>query len=85
MFHASVVLFLSLVSARLHPLFSLHKPLFCSIFFEEIISFSDITKDSGTANKIKNLYQERNNVDLWVGGLAEDHEDGSELGETFRM
>lgn len=24
-------------------------------------------------------------VDLWVGGLVEDYEDGSELGEIFRM
>lgn len=33
---------------------------------------------------MKDLYQDINNVDLWVGGLAEDHEDGSELGPTFR-
>jgi len=54
------------------------------LFSEEIISFSDITEDSETVRKIKDVYQERNNVDLWVGGLAEDHEHGSELGPTFR-
>ena len=54
------------------------------LFSEEIISFSDITEDFETVRKIKDVYQERNNVDLWVGGLAEDHEHGSELGPTFR-
>lgn len=53
-------------------------------FCEEITSFSDITKDSVIVQKLKGLYQERDNIDLWVGGLAEDHEDGSELGSTFR-
>lgn len=30
------------------------------------------------------LYKDVNNIDLWVGGIAEDAEFGSELGETFR-
>ncbi|XP_020605845.1 thyroid peroxidase-like [Orbicella faveolata] len=47
-------------------------------------SFSEITKDSKTATKIEDLYQDINDIDLWVGGLAEDHESGSELGPTFR-
>ncbi|XP_020605846.1 peroxinectin A-like [Orbicella faveolata] len=47
-------------------------------------SFSEITKDSKTAEKMEEVYQDINNIDLWVGGLAEDHESGSELGETFR-
>lgn len=33
---------------------------------------------------MEDIYQDLDTVDLWVGGLAEDHEDGSELGETFR-
>lgn len=33
---------------------------------------------------MKDVYQDINNIDLWVGGLAEDHEEGSELGPTFR-
>ncbi|XP_073248167.1 uncharacterized protein [Porites lutea] len=49
-----------------------------------LTSFSEITKDSEVASTMKDLYQDINNVDLWVGGLAEDHEDGSELGPTFR-
>ena len=53
-------------------------------FHEGLSSFSEITKDSKTAEKMEELYQDINNIDLWVGGLAEDHESGSELGETFR-
>ena len=53
-------------------------------FFAEITSFHDITNDSKVAIKMAELYQNKNNVDLWVGGLAEDHEYGSELGPTFR-
>lgn len=33
---------------------------------------------------MEDVYQDLDTVDLWVGGLAEDHEDGGELGETFR-
>ena len=46
--------------------------------------FSEITKDSKTAEKMEEVYHDINNIDLWVGGLAEDHESGSELGGTFR-
>ena len=53
-------------------------------FHEGLSSFSEITKDSKTAEKMEELYKDINNIDLWVGGLAEDHESGSELGETFR-
>jgi len=35
------------------------------------------------ARKLQNLYKDINNIDLWVGGLAEDHVYDSELGETF--
>ena len=40
--------------------------------------------DAEAASKMKDLYQDIDNIDLWVGGLAEDHESGSELGPTFR-
>ena len=33
--------------------------------------------------KLELLYKDINNIDLWVGGLAEDHMFNSELGETF--
>lgn len=53
-------------------------------FLEGLTSFSEITEDSDVASKMKEVYQDINNIDLWVGGLAEDHEEGSELGPTFR-
>ena len=57
----------------------------CFFFFlQGLTSFSEITKDSDVASKMKDVYQDINNIDLWVGGLAEDHEEGSELGPTFR-
>ena len=52
-------------------------------FLEGLNSFSEITKDSDVASKMKEVYQDIENIDLWVGGLAEDHEEGSELGPTF--
>ena len=56
----------------------------CCFFLEGLTSFSEITEDSDVASKMKEVYQDINNIDLWVGGLAEDHEEGSELGPTFR-
>ena len=52
-------------------------------FLEGLNSFTEITKDSDVASKMKEVYQDIDNIDLWVGGLAEDHEEGSELGPTF--
>ena len=46
-------------------------------------SFDQITKDKDIAQKLKDLYSNTDNIDLWVGGLAEDHAHNSELGETF--
>ena len=55
-----------------------------SFWCVEITSFADITSDSNIARKFEDLYQDRDTVDLWVAGLAEEHEHGSELGPTFR-
>ena len=46
-------------------------------------SFSQITSDSATATALKNAYGSVDAVDLWTGGLAEDHKAGGMLGETF--
>eukprot|EP01080_Neovahlkampfia_damariscottae_P006746 gene6746-10911_t len=45
-------------------------------FFEgkEIRDFSDITRDKVTQKKLKDLYGEVENVDYYVGLLAEDHD-----------
>ncbi|QDT40801.1 peroxidase [Gimesia alba] len=46
-------------------------------------SFSDISSNPEVAAKLEALYGTVDNIDLWVGGLAEDHLPGSSMGETF--
>ncbi len=46
-------------------------------------SFSDITSDPELAAKLEQLYGAVDNIDVWVGGLAEDHLPGSSMGELF--
>lgn len=47
-------------------------------------SFAEISSDEDVQQKLAELYDTVNDIDLWVGGLAEDHVPGSSLGETFR-
>ena len=46
-------------------------------------SFAQITSDVTVQNELKQLYGNVNNVELFVGGLAEDHASGSSVGPTF--
>lgn len=45
-------------------------------------SFSEITNDSKTVEHLKLLYKDINNIDPWVGMLAEDHMPNSMVGRT---
>ncbi|MBY0339099.1 MAG: hypothetical protein K2X11_20975 [Acetobacteraceae bacterium] len=45
--------------------------------------FSQITSDATTAAALRAAYGSVDRVDLWTGGLAEDHINGGMLGETF--
>ncbi|WP_404306882.1 peroxidase family protein [Neorhodopirellula lusitana] len=45
-------------------------------------SFADITSDVDVQAKLEALYGTVDNIDLWVGLLAEDHTDDGSLGET---
>lgn len=45
--------------------------------------FEDITASPQVAAKLEELYGNVRRVDLWVGGLAEQHEPGSNLGPLF--
>ncbi len=45
-------------------------------------SFSDITSDANLAATLQGLYGSVNNIDPWVGMLAEDHKQGAAIGET---
>ncbi|MCC9643241.1 dockerin type I domain-containing protein [Rhodopirellula sp. JC740] len=45
-------------------------------------SFDQITSDANLASELESLYGDVNNIDLWVGILAEDHTENGSLGET---
>ncbi len=46
-------------------------------------SFSEITSDPTLQQELQQLYGSVDNIDLWVGGLAEDHVPGSSVGPLF--
>jgi len=46
--------------------------------------FSQITSDPTTAAALKAAYGTVDKVDLWTGGLAEDHVAGAMVGQTFQ-
>ena len=46
-------------------------------------SFSQITSDPQTAAALKQAYGSVDKVDLWTGGLAENHSPGAAIGPTF--
>ncbi|HQR08137.1 MAG TPA: peroxidase family protein [Gemmatales bacterium] len=49
----------------------------------KVQSFADINPDPVVQQQLKSLYGNVNNIDLWVGGLAEKHIPGGSLGPTF--
>ncbi len=46
-------------------------------------SFDQITSDPATASALKQAYGTVDAIDLWTGGLAEDHTAGAAIGQTF--
>ncbi|MFL6838572.1 MAG: peroxidase family protein, partial [Bradyrhizobium sp.] len=46
-------------------------------------SFDQITSDPATASALKQAYGAVDAIDLWTGGLAEDHTPGAAIGQTF--
>ncbi|UUO09216.1 peroxidase [Blastopirellula sp. J2-11] len=46
-----------------------------------VTSFAEITSDVERQQALEDLYGTVDNIDLWVGALAEDHVEGSSLGE----
>ncbi len=49
---------------------------------EAVESIDQITSDADIAVNLEALYGDVNNIDLWVGVLAEDHTEDGSLGET---
>ena len=50
---------------------------------EQARRFSDITSVDSLADSLQMLYKSVNNVDLWIGILAEDHLPGKSVGRTL--
>lgn len=46
-------------------------------------SFAEITSDAETAAALEAAYGDVNKVELWIGGLAENHVAGGMVGQTF--
>ena len=46
-------------------------------------SFADVSSDEDAQEALEGLYGEIGDLELWVGGLAEDHAEGALVGETF--
>jgi peroxidase len=46
-------------------------------------TFADMTPDPDLQAKLTAAYTSPDDVDVWVGGLAEPHLDGAQVGETF--
>ena len=49
----------------------------------KVTSFAQITSDPTLQASLKATYTTVDNIDLWVGGLAEDHATGSSVGQLF--
>ncbi len=50
----------------------------------KVTTFAQVTSDVALQAKLKQLYGTVNNIDLWVGVLAEDHAPGGSVGPTDR-
>ncbi len=46
-------------------------------------SFSEVTSDAELQGKLAAAYLTPDDMDVWVGGLAEDHVHGGQVGELF--
>jgi hypothetical protein len=50
----------------------------------KVTSFREITPDGAVQRQLQELYGSVDNIDLWVGGLAEKHVPGSSVGPLFQ-
>ena len=49
-----------------------------------VTSFAEITSNVDVQQSLEKMYGTVDNIDLWVGGLAEDHARGSSMGPLFQ-
>ncbi|CAB9518520.1 Peroxidasin homolog [Seminavis robusta] len=52
-----------------------------SIGLSRKVNFANVTSDIGLQAKLEQVYSSVDEIDAWIGGLAEDHESGSACGE----
>ena len=52
---------------------------------QRVTRFSQITSDPNLQANLRTLYGNVNNIDLWVGALAEDHVAGTSTGPLVRQ
>ncbi len=50
---------------------------------DPVQSVAEINPDPEVQQNLSDAYPDINNIDLWVGGLAEEHVEGALIGETF--
>ncbi|MGH7127871.1 MAG: peroxidase family protein, partial [Planctomycetaceae bacterium] len=50
---------------------------------QAVDGFDDITSDPVVQARLASIYESVDQIDIWIGGLAEDHLPGSSLGELF--
>ncbi len=50
-----------------------------------VTTFDQITSNTDVQTQLEKVYGNVNNVDLWVGGLAEDHVRGASVGPLFKQ
>jgi peroxidase len=50
----------------------------------KVTDFSQITKNVDTQNALRETYGSVDKIDVWVGGLAEDHVNGASVGSLFK-
>ncbi len=75
---------INLQRARLHGLAD-YNTIRESFGLQKVSSFADITSDGELQTKLEEIYEgDVNNIDAFVGLLAEDHLDGAAVGETLQ-
>ena len=75
---------INLQRARLHGLAD-YNTIRESFGLQKVSSFADITSDQELQAKLEEIYEgDVNNIDAFVGLLAEDHVDGAAVGETLQ-
>jgi hypothetical protein len=64
--------------------FSFYNSIRAAYGLPKVKTFADITSDVDLQAKLQQLYGSVDNIDAWVGGLAEDHVAGASVGPLLK-